>query len=146
VTSNVSDVPEGNVTRIVMSVGEFRYGKPDTQSLERLGKTYRRTDVSMWSLADPGSTRLLTIYDLEVEAKWVGKKGEDEVDGTLKITEFGHEAIDGLSEYEVSDVVHVVAGRAIPAAFLDWAHPLHDSSCGEVRFCEIHEPSCEISV
>jgi hypothetical protein len=62
-----------------------------------------------------------------VEAKWVGKKGEDAVDGTLKITEFGHEAIDGLSEYEF------VAGQAILAARLAWAHPLHESS-EKVRF------------
>jgi hypothetical protein len=68
-----------------------------------------------------------------VEAKWVGKKGEDAVDGTLKITEFGHEAIDGLSEYEVSDADEFVAGQAILAARLAWAHPLHESS-EKVRF------------
>lgn len=46
--------------------------------------------------------RLLTIYDLEVEAKWEGKTAEGEdVKGTLRIPEFSHEAIDGLSDYVV---------------------------------------------
>jgi activator of HSP90 ATPase len=44
----------------------------------------------------------LTIYDLEFEAKWVGKdKDGEEVKGNVKVTEFSHEAIDGLSDYEV---------------------------------------------
>ncbi|WWC70308.1 uncharacterized protein I206_104258 [Kwoniella pini CBS 10737] len=44
--------------------------------------------------------KLLTIYDLEVEAKWSGKaKDGSEVNGTLKVPEVSHEAIDGLSDY-----------------------------------------------
>ncbi|WWC89442.1 uncharacterized protein L201_004366 [Kwoniella dendrophila CBS 6074] len=44
--------------------------------------------------------KLLTIYDLEVEAKWAGKaKDGSEVNGTLKVPEVSHEAIDGLSDY-----------------------------------------------
>ncbi|KAK6910217.1 chaperone activator [Kwoniella mangroviensis CBS 8886] len=44
--------------------------------------------------------KLLTIYDLEVEAKWTGKAGDgSDVEGTLKIPEVSHEAIDGLSDY-----------------------------------------------
>ncbi|WVW83787.1 hypothetical protein I302_105808 [Kwoniella bestiolae CBS 10118] len=44
--------------------------------------------------------KLLTIYDLEVEAKWIGKaKDGKDVEGTLKIPEVSHEAIDGLSDY-----------------------------------------------
>ena len=46
--------------------------------------------------------RLLTIYDLAVEARWEGKVGEEEVKGTVKVPEVSHEAIDGLSDYEVS--------------------------------------------
>ncbi|KAK8864309.1 hypothetical protein IAR55_001556 [Kwoniella newhampshirensis] len=44
--------------------------------------------------------KLLTIYDLEVEMKWSGtaKDGSD-VNGTLKVPEVSHEAIDGLSDY-----------------------------------------------
>ncbi|WOO77089.1 putative protein [Vanrija pseudolonga] len=44
--------------------------------------------------------KLLTIYDLEVEAKWkgTGKSGE-EVTGRLSIPEFSHEMIDGISDY-----------------------------------------------
>ncbi|KAL1413500.1 Co-chaperone [Vanrija albida] len=44
--------------------------------------------------------KLLTIYDLEVEAKWkgAGPAGE-EVTGRLSIPEFSHEMIDGISEY-----------------------------------------------
>ena len=45
---------------------------------------------------------MLTIYDLAVEAQWVGKAGEEEVKGTVKVPEVSHEAIDGLSDYEVS--------------------------------------------
>jgi activator of HSP90 ATPase len=45
----------------------------------------------------------LTIYDLEVEAVWVGKDSNgEEVKGTLKVPEVSHEAIDGLSDYVVS--------------------------------------------
>ncbi|OCF40485.1 chaperone activator [Kwoniella heveanensis CBS 569] len=44
--------------------------------------------------------KLLTIYDLEVQAKWTGKaKDGSEVNGTLKVPEMSHEAIDGLSDY-----------------------------------------------
>ncbi|WVQ99307.1 hypothetical protein IAU59_006439 [Kwoniella sp. CBS 9459] len=44
--------------------------------------------------------KLLTIYDLEVQAKWTGKaKDGSEVTGTLKVPEMSHEAIDGLSDY-----------------------------------------------
>ncbi|WWC61767.1 uncharacterized protein I303_104352 [Kwoniella dejecticola CBS 10117] len=44
--------------------------------------------------------KLLTIYDLEVEAKWSGKAQDGtEVSGTLKVPEVSHEAIDGLSDY-----------------------------------------------
>ena len=47
--------------------------------------------------------RLLTIYDLEVEATWTGKDSNgEEVKGTLKVPEVSHEAIDGLSDYVVS--------------------------------------------
>jgi hypothetical protein len=45
--------------------------------------------------------RLLTIYDLEVEAKWAGKVGEEEIKGKVRVPEVSHEAIDGLSDYEV---------------------------------------------
>jgi len=48
--------------------------------------------------------RLLTIYDLAVEARWEGKVGEEEIKGTVKVPEVSHEAIDGLSDYEVSRV------------------------------------------
>lgn len=48
------------------------------------------------------SCRLLTIYDLAVEARWTGKVGDEEVTGTLRVPEVSHEAIDGLSDYEVS--------------------------------------------
>lgn len=44
--------------------------------------------------------KLLTIYDLAVEAKWTSKVGEDEIKGTVKVPEVSHEAIDGLSDYE----------------------------------------------
>jgi len=45
----------------------------------------------------------LTIYDLEVEAVWAGKDSNgEEVKGTLKVPEVSHEAIDGLSDYVVS--------------------------------------------
>jgi len=47
------------------------------------------------------SCRLLTIYDLAVEARWTGKIGDEEVTGTLRVPEVSHEAIDGLSDYEV---------------------------------------------
>ncbi|AAW40882.1 chaperone activator, putative [Cryptococcus deneoformans JEC21] len=44
--------------------------------------------------------KLLTIYDLEVQASWIGKtKDGNEVKGTLKIPEVSHEAIDGVSDY-----------------------------------------------
>ncbi|WVR07138.1 hypothetical protein IAU60_004179 [Kwoniella sp. DSM 27419] len=44
--------------------------------------------------------KILTIYDLEVEAKWTGKaKDGSDVNGTLKVPEVSHEAIDGLSDY-----------------------------------------------
>ncbi|WWD17392.1 hypothetical protein CI109_101833 [Kwoniella shandongensis] len=44
--------------------------------------------------------KLLTIYDLAVEAKWSGKaKDGSDVDGTLKVPEVSHEAIDGLADY-----------------------------------------------
>ncbi|WRT66256.1 uncharacterized protein IL334_003209 [Kwoniella shivajii] len=44
--------------------------------------------------------KILTIYDLEVEAKWSGKaKDGSDVEGTLRIPEVSHEAIDGLSDY-----------------------------------------------
>lgn len=46
-------------------------------------------------------SRLLTIYDLAVEASWTGRVGDDEVKGTLRVPEVSHEAIDGLSDYEV---------------------------------------------
>lgn len=46
-------------------------------------------------------SRLLTIYDLEIEAKWKGnKKDGEEVTGRLSIPEFSHEMIDGLSDYQ----------------------------------------------
>jgi hypothetical protein len=45
--------------------------------------------------------RLLTIYDLAVEARWTGKVGDEEVTGTVRVPEVSHEAIDGLSDYEV---------------------------------------------
>ena len=44
----------------------------------------------------------MTIYDLEVEATWKGKVGEEEVKGKVRVPEVSHEAIDGLSEYQVS--------------------------------------------
>ena len=47
------------------------------------------------------NVRLLTIYDLAVEATWAGKVGEDDIKGTVKVPEVSHEAIDGLSDYEV---------------------------------------------
>jgi len=57
-------------------------------------------------LVNPGLSlisRLLTIYDLEVEATWTGKDSNgEEVKGTLKVPEVSHEAIDGLSDYVVS--------------------------------------------
>lgn len=44
--------------------------------------------------------RLLTIYDIEIEAKWKGTtKSGKEVTGRLSVPEFSHEAIDGLSDY-----------------------------------------------
>lgn len=47
--------------------------------------------------------RLLTIYDLDIEAKWTGAtKDGDDVSGTVHIPEFSHEVLDGLSEYNVS--------------------------------------------
>lgn len=43
---------------------------------------------------------LLTIYDLEISAKWKGANAAgDEFTGALKMPEFSHETIDGLSEY-----------------------------------------------
>lgn len=48
--------------------------------------------------------RILTIYDLEVDLAWTGKNADgEEVKGTLKVPEVSHEAIDGLSDYVVSD-------------------------------------------
>lgn len=48
--------------------------------------------------------RILTIYDLEVDLAWTGTNAEgEEVKGTLKVPEVSHEAIDGLSDYVVSD-------------------------------------------
>ncbi|GMK59170.1 hypothetical protein CspeluHIS016_0701850 [Cutaneotrichosporon spelunceum] len=43
--------------------------------------------------------KLLTIYDLQVAAKWAGSDGTTEFSGTLNIPELSHEAIDGLSDY-----------------------------------------------
>ncbi|AFR92439.2 chaperone activator [Cryptococcus neoformans C23] len=44
--------------------------------------------------------KLLTIYDLEVQASWIGKtKDGNEIKGTLKVPEVSHEAIDGVSDY-----------------------------------------------
>nr|ODN88268.1 chaperone activator [Cryptococcus depauperatus CBS 7841] len=44
--------------------------------------------------------KLLTIYDLEVQANWSGKvKDGSDVKGTLKVPEVSHEAIDGVSDY-----------------------------------------------
>jgi hypothetical protein len=48
------------------------------------------------------NARLLTIYDLELELKWKGMEGEEAVEGTLKVPEVSHEAIDGLADYVVS--------------------------------------------
>lgn len=85
----------------------------------------------------------------------MGKKGEDAVNGTLKITEFGHEAIDGLSEYEVSDADRFAAGRSITILAAPLAcpsrllHSLHESSYVDVRDLRnsrIPEPSSEIVI
>ncbi len=47
-------------------------------------------------------SRLLTIYDLELEMRWEGVAEDgSEVKGTLRIPEVSHEAIDGLSDYVV---------------------------------------------
>ncbi|BEI89645.1 uncharacterized protein CcaverHIS019_0210070 [Cutaneotrichosporon cavernicola] len=43
--------------------------------------------------------KLLTIYDLQVSSKWTGSDGTNEFSGELKIPEFSHETIDGLSDY-----------------------------------------------
>nr|KIR87788.1 chaperone activator [Cryptococcus tetragattii IND107] len=44
--------------------------------------------------------KLLTIYDLEVQASWTGKaKDGSDVKGTLTVPEVSHEAIDGVSDY-----------------------------------------------
>ncbi|WVQ72421.1 hypothetical protein IAR50_001973 [Cryptococcus sp. DSM 104548] len=44
--------------------------------------------------------KLLTIYDLEVEASWNGvAKDGSEIAGTLRVPEVSHEAIDGVSDY-----------------------------------------------
>ena len=49
------------------------------------------------------STRLLTIYDLEVQLSFEGSDaGGADVKGTIKCPEVSHEAVDGLSEYVVS--------------------------------------------
>ena len=53
-------------------------------------------------------SRLLTIYDIAVEARWEGRVGNEDIKGTVRIPEVSHEAIDGLSDYEVSS----------PSAFL----------------------------
>ena len=46
--------------------------------------------------------KLLTIYDLRVVAEWAGTGADgSEVKGTVTVPEVSHEAIDGLSEYEV---------------------------------------------
>lgn len=58
--------------------------------------------VSYSGIGSNGS-RLLTIYDLEVELSWKGiAEDGTEVEGKLKIPEVSHEAIDGLSDYTVS--------------------------------------------
>lgn len=44
----------------------------------------------------------MTIYDLEVVATWKGKVGDEEVKGKVTVPEVSHEAIDGLSDYQVS--------------------------------------------
>ncbi|KAI9639523.1 activator of Hsp90 ATPase [Dioszegia hungarica] len=44
--------------------------------------------------------KLLTIYDFEVVLQWIGTTSEgEEAKGSIKITEFSHEVLDGLSEY-----------------------------------------------
>ena len=44
----------------------------------------------------------MTIYDLDIEAKWVGTDSEgEEVLGRVHIPEFSHEVVDGLSDYNV---------------------------------------------
>lgn len=61
-----------------------------------------------WSSRLFAHIRLLTIYDLEVEATWTGKDSNgEEVKGTLKVPEVSHEAIDGLSDYVVSPPISV---------------------------------------
>lgn len=63
--------------------------------------------------------KLLTIYDLEVAAKWTGKNAAgDEFSGTLNIPEFSHETIDGLSDY-VFDI-SIDQGSKEADAFRSW--------------------------
>lgn len=63
--------------------------------------------------------KLLTIYDLEVSAKWAGTNAAgDEFTGTLAIPEFSHETIDGLSDY-VFDI-SVDQASAGADAFRTW--------------------------
>ncbi|KAL7425071.1 Co-chaperone [Cryptotrichosporon argae] len=65
--------------------------------------------------------KLLTIYDLEADAEWkASAEGGDEVTGKLKITEFSHEAIDGLGDY-VFDFSLSSAPTAESAALLAYA-------------------------
>jgi hypothetical protein len=70
--------------------------------------------------------RLLTIYDLEIEAKWKGTSAAgDEVTGRLSIPEFSHEAADGLEATQFNwsadgsgkavDEVYAVVRRSFPA-------------------------------
>lgn len=71
--------------------------------------------------------KLLTIYDLEVRAKWKGTSTSgDEVTGTLFIPEFSHEQLDGLSDYVFNfsvdgsgaavDEVYAFVRKAFPPA------------------------------
>jgi activator of HSP90 ATPase len=54
----------------------------------------------------------LTIYDLEVESAWIGKDSNgEEVKGTLKVPEVSHEAIDGLSDYVVSEFRYMCTAK-----------------------------------
>ncbi|ORY34097.1 activator of Hsp90 ATPase [Naematelia encephala] len=58
--------------------------------------------------------KLLTIYDLEVEASWTGVAEDgSEVKGSVKVPEVSHEAIDGLSDYVYE---FRLSGTSTPAA------------------------------
>ncbi|CAK9785631.1 unnamed protein product [Cutaneotrichosporon oleaginosum] len=63
--------------------------------------------------------KLLTIYDMEVSAKWAGSNASgDEFTGTLQLREFTHEAIDGLTDYVFETGIEQSGGAA--DAFRAW--------------------------